>query len=130
MLTVMKTRILMILLSACLLAGCKTQQMSVCENVNDPMQLPWLKELMNSGYLGAQVERVERVTYRSEDTNTEGTGFVVSYDRTCCDLIWPGVYDCDGKVLNSYGGIAGGCYGDCSIVIITREIIYIKYIPL
>ena len=130
MLTVMKTRILMILLSACLLAGCKTQQMSVCENVNDPMQLPWLKELMNSGYQGAQVERVERVTYRSEDTNTEGTGFVVSYDPTCCDLIWPGVYDCDGKVLNSYGGIAGGCYGDCSIVIITREIIYIKYIPL
>lgn len=122
----------MIILAALvsMLTGCKTQQMSVCENVKDPMQLPWLKKLVNNGYQGAQVTMIEKVTYRSEGTNTEGIGFVVSYEPTCCDQIWPGVYDCDGKVLNSYGGIAGGCYGDCSIVILSREIIYNKYIPL
>ena len=122
----MKTRMIIILVAlVSTLTGCKTQQMSVCENVKDPMQLPWLKELMNSGYQGAQVTMVEKVTYRSEDTNTEGVGFVVYTDPICCDLIGPGVYDCDGKVLNSYGGIAGGCYGDCSIVILSRERIYV-----
>lgn len=122
----MKTRMIIILVAlVSTLTGCKTQQMSVCENVKDPMQLPWLKELMNSGYQGAQVTMVEKVTYRSEDTNTEGVGFVVYTEPICCDLIWPGVYDCDGKVLNSYGGIAGGCYGDCSIVILSRERIYV-----
>ena len=122
----MKTRMIIILVAlVSTLMGCKTQQMSVCENVKDPMQLPWLKELVKSGYQDAGVLSIEKVTYRSEDTNTEGVGFVVYTEPICCDLIWPGVYDCDGKVLNSYGGIAGGCYGDCSIVILSRERIYV-----
>lgn len=122
----MKTRMIIILVAlVSTLTGCKTQQMSVCENVKDPMQLPWLKELVKSGYQDAGVLSIEKVTYRSEDTNTEGVGFVVYTEPICCDLIWPGVYDCDGKVLNSYGGIAGGCYGDCSIVILSRERIYV-----
>lgn len=122
----MKTRMIIILVAlVSTLTGCKTQQMSVCENVKDPMQLPWLKELVKSGYQDAGVLSIEKVTYRSEDTNTEGVGFIVYTEPMCCDLIWPGVYDCDGKVLNSYGGIAGGCYGDCSIVILSREKIYV-----
>ena len=126
----MKTRMIILAALVSMLTGCKTQQMSVCENVKDPMQLPWLKELVKNGEMGAQVTMVEKVTYRSEDTNTEGVGFIVYTEPMCCDLIWPGVYDCDGKVLNSYGGIAGGCHGDCSIVILSREIIYNMYIPL
>ena len=120
----MNIRLIIILLSACMLAGCKTQQISVCEDVKDPTQLPWLKELVKNGYRDARVIQVEKVTYRSEEKNTEGTGFVVSYEPLCCDLIWPGIYDCDGNVLNEYGGIAGGCYGDCSIVILSRTTIY------
>lgn len=121
----MKTRMIIILVAlVSTLTGCKTQQMSVCENVNDPMQLPWLKEQVNNGYQGAQVIMVEVVTYRSEKTNTKGTGFVVTCEPKCCDLIWPGVYDCEGNPLNSYGGFAGGCHGDCSIVILSRKTIY------
>ena len=122
---VMKTQAIMILLSACMLTGCRTQQISVCENVKKTTQLPWLQKIVDEGtFAGARLLSIEKVRYRSEEPNTEGVGFVVHYEPQCCDLIWPGVYDCDGNILNSYGGIAGGCSGDCSIVILSREIIY------
>lgn len=121
----MKARTILILIAlVSVLTGCKTQQICVCKNVTDPMQLPWLKQLLNNGYQGAQVMMIDEVTYHSEETNTDGAGFQVGFEPTCCDLIWPGIYDCEGNELNSYGGIAGDCYGDCTIVVTSRKRIY------
>ena len=109
------------------LSSCRTKQLSVCENVTDPRQIAWLKQILdNSGTDDEfKLQSIEKVSYRSEATNTECIGFLIHYEPayTYPDQMAPGVYDCDGNILYLIGGVAG-CQGDCTITILSRKTIY------
>lgn len=109
-----------------LLCCCKVQQ-TVCEEITRPSQLPWLQEIVEQGKdaEGNRLLSIDKVVYYIEDSQTEGTGFTITYEEgpVYPDRLGGAVYDCDGNELVIYGGVAG-CLGECSLRILSRETIY------
>lgn len=108
------------------ITGCNTQQ-TICENVNNPEQLPWLRQIVEKGedYGGNKLLKIDKVKYIIENTGVKGTGFVIYYDEPVPQKSSHigGVYDCDGQAIVTYGGVVG-CQGECSLKVLSSTTIY------
>lgn len=124
----MKTKIYLtgLALVVVFLVACKSQQqVSLCERVTQPREMPWLYSIVEEGVspLGLQLVKIDKILYTIDESNTTNTGFEIQYEAKCCDMPNDYIYDCDGEVITEYGGFAG-CSGECDIKILSRECIY------
>lgn len=105
--------------------GCKTQQELVsCEDVSKTTDMPWLASL-EEGYTqdGLKLLNIDKIVYSTDDSNTTSVGFELRYELVCCDRPDRYICDCDGKIITTYGGIAG-CIGVCGIKVLSRVNLY------
>ena len=123
----MKTiRLVICTLSTLMCLGCRTQtQLVLCEDVTRATDMPWIASLVKTGSssLGQKLEKIDRITYSQEGSNSTNMGFYVIYEYKCCDIPNEYIYNCDGDIISIYGGIAG-CEGECRLKILTRTNIY------
>ena len=106
-----------------LLAGCH-QQVSVCEGVKQPSDLPWLNEMVQRcESVGPTLNSIDKITYSLPDDQTTYVGFYVTIGSEQRQI--KNIYDCDGKIITEYGGVTA-CTGECDIKILSSERIYTK----
>ena len=107
--------------------GCKTQELVSCEDVSKTADMPWLASIVQTGVNptgGAKLESIDKIVYSLDSTsNTTHVGFFVRYEPKCCDIPGSYIYDCDGKIITTYGGILG-CSGECNIKIRSNTNLY------
>ena len=105
--------------------SCKTQQLVTCEDVTKANDMTWLSSIVKTGItpLGQKLVRISKIIYSEEGTNTTSVGFYIEYETMCCDIPDAFIYDCDGEIITTYGGIAG-CQGECSLKVLSSTAIY------
>lgn len=105
--------------------GCKTQELVTCEEVRKTSDLPWLEAIVQKGvsWEGQKLLNIDKITYTTDDSNTSQVGYEVKYEFRCCDIPDIYIYNCNGEMITSYGGI-WGCNGVCDLNIIARKNLY------
>ena len=106
--------------------GCKTQEVVSCEDVAKTSDMPWLASIVKEGVSmqGQKLESIDKIIYSTDNTSAAThIGFYVVYEDMCCDIPGAYIYDCDGNIITSYGGIAG-CTGECNINIRSKNNLY------
>ena len=112
--------VLLVLISL-LLVGCH-QQVSVCEGVKKPSDLPWLSEMVRlCESVGPTLRSIDRITYSLPNDRTTYVGFyaITGSEQRQIRII----YDCDGNIVTHYGGYTA-CLGECDAKILSSERIY------
>ena len=107
--------------------GCKTQELVSCEDVSKTADMPWIASIVQTGVNpagGAKLKSIDKIVYSLDSTSTTThVGFFVRYEPKCCDIPGSYIYDCDGKIITTYGGILG-CSGECNIKIRSNTNLY------
>jgi hypothetical protein len=73
-----------------------------CRTDNPLEDLPWLKQLKQSFEMSAKPAGAQIIGYKYQS----GDAFLINGCVGCADEMWQ-VYDCSGKVICRFGGIAG-----------------------
>ena len=113
-------------LSCTLIMLCSCQsQLSMCEKVTKPSDLPWMEEMIRKAEeRGVPITTIVKVYYTIGESKTTNVGYRISWETPAgYDIIGAELCDCEGNHLASYGGYAG-CTGLCNITITSQITIY------
>lgn len=105
--------------------SCKTNEFVSCEEITNTNDAPWLSSITKTGITqaGQKLVSIDKITYVNDSLYTIYIGFDVLYEKLGYDIPYEYIYNCEGKIITSYGGIAG-CNGECDLQISSRLNIY------